>query len=106
MYTLFHHAFCPQSRFIRLALGEHGLELKLVPNGSKLEVRVKGPTVTSGYHNEGPTFAPNGRVLMFFRDPGGNSGPSLYTVDLSGRNDQRVQTPSYASDPAWSPLLS
>ena len=26
-----------------------GITLKLVPNGSKLEVRVKGPTVTSGY---------------------------------------------------------
>ena len=62
--------------------------------------------LTEGYHNEGPTFAPNGRVLMFFRDPGGNSGPSLFTVDLTGRNEQRVQTPSYASDPAWSPLLS
>ena len=60
--------------------------------------------LTEGYHNEGPTFAPNGRVLMFFRDQG--AGPALYTIDLSGRNDQRVQTPSYASDPAWSPLLS
>src|ERR1700682_4064076 len=29
MYTLFHHPFCPQSRFIRLALGEHGLDLRL-----------------------------------------------------------------------------
>jgi TolB protein len=62
--------------------------------------------LTEGYHNEGPTFAPNGRVLMFFRDPGGNSGPQLFTIDLSGRNEQRVPTPSYASDPAWSPLLS
>ncbi|WP_428135832.1 Tol-Pal system beta propeller repeat protein TolB [Bradyrhizobium sp.] len=62
--------------------------------------------LTSGYHNEGPTFAPNGRVLMFFREPGGNSGPSLFTVDVSGRNEQRVPTPGFASDPAWSPLLS
>src|SRR4051812_11927535 len=30
MFTLFHHPFCPQSRFIRLALGEHGLDLRLV----------------------------------------------------------------------------
>ena len=30
MYTLFHHPFCPHSRFIRLALGEHGLDLRLV----------------------------------------------------------------------------
>ena len=30
MYTLYHHPFCPHSRFIRLALGEHGLDLRLV----------------------------------------------------------------------------
>jgi TolB protein len=62
--------------------------------------------LTSGFHNEGPTFAPNGRVLMFFRDPGGNSGPSLFSIDISGRNELRVPTPGFASDPAWSPLLS
>jgi TolB protein len=62
--------------------------------------------LTEGYHNEGPTWAPNGRVLMFFRDPGGNAGPTLHTVDVTGRNEQRTPTPSYASDPAWSPLLT
>ena len=62
--------------------------------------------LTEGYHNEGPTWAPNGRVLMFFRDPGGNAGPGLFTIDITGRNEQRIPTPSYASDPAWSPLLS
>jgi glutathione S-transferase len=30
MFTLFHHPFCPHSRFVRLALGEYGLELRLV----------------------------------------------------------------------------
>jgi TolB protein len=62
--------------------------------------------LTEGYHNEGPTWAPNGRVLMFFRDPGGSAGPQLYTIDLTGYNEQKVPTPGYASDPAWSPLLS
>jgi len=62
--------------------------------------------LTSGFHNEGPTFSTNGRVLMFFRDPGGTGGPSLFTVDVSGRNEQRVPTPGFASDPAWSLLLS
>jgi TolB protein len=62
--------------------------------------------LTESFHNEGPTFAPNGQVIMFFRDPGGTSGPSLFTVDISGRNEQRVPTPNFASDPAWSPLLS
>src|SRR2546421_5736802 len=61
--------------------------------------------LTDGYHNEGPTWSPNGRVIMFFRDPGGTSGPTLYTVDTAGRNEQHVPSPSYASDPAWSPLL-
>ena len=61
--------------------------------------------LTEGYHNEGPTWAPNGRVIMFFRDLGGNGGPALYTVDVTGRNEQPVRTPSYASDPSWSPLL-
>jgi TolB protein len=60
--------------------------------------------LTSGFHNEGPTFAPNGRVLMFFRESG--PGPALFTIDVSGRNELRVPTPSFASDPAWSPLLS
>jgi TolB protein len=62
--------------------------------------------LTEGFYNEGPTFAPNGQVLMFFRDAGGNTGPSLYTIDITGRNEQRVPTPSYASNPAWSPLLA
>jgi TolB protein len=62
--------------------------------------------LTSGYHNEGPTFAPNGRVVMFFRDPGGNAGPALFTIDVTGRNEQKIPTPAFASDPAWSPLLS
>lgn len=62
--------------------------------------------LTEGFHNEGPTWAPNGRVLMFFRDaPGANGGPSLYSVDLTGYNERRIDTPSFASDPAWSPLL-
>jgi TolB protein len=62
--------------------------------------------LTEGFHNEGPTWSPNGRVLLFFRDPGGSAGPEVCTGELTGWSDQRVPTPSYASDPAWSPLLS
>lgn len=63
--------------------------------------------LTEGFHNEGPTWAPNGRVLMFFRDiPGANGGPQLWSVDLTGYNEQRVPTPAFASDPAWSPILN
>jgi TolB protein len=63
--------------------------------------------LTEGFHNEGPTWSPNGRVLMFFRDTAGaNGGPQLWSVDITGYNEQIVPTPSFASDPAWSPLLS
>lgn len=63
--------------------------------------------LTEGFHNEGPTWAPNGRVLMFFRDqPGPKSGPRIYSIDLTGYNERAIPTPSFASDPAWSPLLS
>ncbi len=86
-------AFTKQSR------GQFGIGV-MKPDGSGERL------LTEGFHNEGPTWAPNGRVLMFFRDPGGNAGPALYTVDITGRNEQRIPTPSYASDPAWSPLLS
>ena len=63
--------------------------------------------LTEGYHNEGPTWAPNGRVLMFFRDVrDSNGGPKLWSVDLTGYNERQIDTPSFASDPAWSPLIN
>jgi TolB protein len=63
--------------------------------------------LTEGYHNEGPTWAPNGRVIMFFRDtPGETGGPKLWSVDLTGYNEHQIDTPSFASDPAWSPLIN
>lgn len=62
--------------------------------------------LTEGFHNEGPTWAPNGRVLMFFREsPGARGGSKIYSVDITGYNERVVPTPSFASDPAWSPLL-
>jgi len=90
----------PRGDFIaytRQAGGKFGIGI-MKPDGSGERV------LTEGFHNEGPTFAPNGRVVMFFRDMG--AGPSLFTIDVTGRNEQKVPTPSFASDPAWSPLLA
>lgn len=62
--------------------------------------------LTSGFHNEGPTWSPNGRVVIFYREtPGSKGGPSIWSVDLTGYNERRVQTGTFASDPAWSPKL-
>lgn len=61
--------------------------------------------LSSGFLQEGPTWAPNGRVLMFFREAAGGGGPRLFSIDLTGRNEQSIPTPNFASDPAWSPLL-
>lgn len=61
--------------------------------------------LSSGFLQEGPTWAPNGRVIMFFREPSGAAGPTLHSIDLTGRNEQSIPTPNFASDPAWSPLL-
>jgi TolB protein len=61
--------------------------------------------LTEGFHNEGPTWAPNGRVLLFFREsPGAGGGPKLFSIDLTGYNERQVPTPAFGSDPAWSPL--
>ena len=61
--------------------------------------------LTEGYHNEGPTWSPNGRVILFFRESqGANGGPRLFSIDLTGYNERQVHTPSFGSDPAWGPL--
>jgi len=61
--------------------------------------------ITDGWEDEGPTWAPNGRVLMFTRTLRGGRGAQIWSVDVTGRNELRVQTPGDASDPAWSPLI-
>ncbi len=60
--------------------------------------------LTEGFLAEGPTWAPNGRVLMFFKQGRGGQA-QIYTIDITGRNEQRAKTPASGSDPAWSPLL-
>jgi TolB protein len=63
-----------------------------------------------GFLVEAPTWAPNGRVLMYFKqnptnDDGSGGESYLYRIDITGFNEKRIITPSSASDPAWSPSL-
>ncbi len=65
--------------------------------------------LTESFLDESPSWAPNGRVIVFnrqapsTRNAGGKT--RLYSVDVTGYNLQELPTPIDASDPAWSPLL-
>ena len=66
--------------------------------------------IAKSFHVEGPTWAPNGRFLMYFKEErtaedGSGGESSLYSIDLTGFNERRVITPLGGSDPAWSPLM-
>jgi TolB protein len=65
--------------------------------------------LANGFLVEGPTWAPNGRVLAYFRqnpNSGGRAGGvSLSAIDITGRFERQIPTPGDASDPAWSPLI-
>ncbi len=68
--------------------------------------------LSESFSVEGPTFAPNGRVLMFWRQTaardsrGAGFSSRLVSIDITGFNERAVQTPTDASDPAWSPLAA
>ena len=64
--------------------------------------------ISQGFLVESPTFCPNGRVIMFCRQSPTGSGHSsnLVTIGVDGFNERVVNTPTYASDPSWGPLLA
>ncbi len=62
--------------------------------------------LTTAFHVEGPSWAPNGRYLVYFKELPTGQGRSAkaYMIDLTGYNERTLTTPTNASDPAWSPL--
>ncbi len=89
--------------FTRLSGGKFSIGV-MRPDGSGKRI------LTESFLDEGPTWAPNGRVLMFTRqtryDSQGKGGKiRLWSIDLTGGNEREVLTPMDASDPAWSPLI-
>lgn len=85
--------------FTKITKGAFGIGV-MAPDGSGERM------LTNSFLDDSPTWAPNGRRLMFYRETSGVNGrPALYTVDVRGGPEQRVQTPGPASDPAWGPLM-
>jgi TolB protein len=91
--------------FTRMSGGQFAIGV-MRPDGSGERI------LSEGWSMEGPTFAPNGRVLAFYRETqardarGGGYSSRLAQIDIAGFNERQMVTPTDASDPSWSPLLS
>ncbi len=67
--------------------------------------------LTENFYQEAPSWSPNGRVLIFYRETAGGkrgkgASAKLWSVDITGYNEIKLNTPTDASDPSWSGLLS
>jgi TolB protein len=83
--------------FTKQAGGEFAIGV-MRPDGSGERI------LTKSFHNEGPSWAPNGRFLAFFSDQAG--GPKIFMTDIAGRIRAPIPTPAFGSDPSWGPLLT
>ena len=67
--------------------------------------------LTENFYQEAPSWSPNGRVLIFYRETkvdskGEGFTAKLWSIDLTGYNERLITTETDASDPSWSSLLS
>ena len=67
--------------------------------------------LTENYYQEAPSWSPNGRVLIFYRETKSNNqgegfSAKLWSIDLTGYNERQVSTETDGSDPSWSSLLT
>ena len=61
--------------------------------------------LTQSTLDEGPTWSPNGRVILFSREDYRTDHSRLFSIDMTGYNEREVPTPLDASDPDWSNLV-
>jgi TolB protein len=79
--------------------------------GGQFRIGVMTPTggnerlLTNAWQDEAPTWAPNGRVIQFFRTAQTSGKTAVYQVDVTGARERKIVTPVEGSDPAWGNLL-
>ncbi len=87
-----------------------GDQIALTHIAGNLRIAVMSPGgggmryLTDSWQDEAPTWSPNGRIIQFFRTEKNSGKTSIWQVDLTGRNERRLQTPVDGSDPAWGPI--
>ena len=67
--------------------------------------------LTENYYQEAPSWSPNGRVLIFYRETKSDSdgkgfSAKLWSIDLTGYNERLIETETDGSDPSWSSLMT
>ena len=67
--------------------------------------------LTENFYQEAPSWSPNGRVLIFYRETktdseGKGFSAKLWSIDLTGYNERMIETETDGSDPSWSSLLT
>ncbi len=67
--------------------------------------------LTENFYQEAPSWSPNGRLLVFYRETksdnkGAGFTAKLWSIDITGYNERQIKTETDASDPSWSSLLS
>ncbi len=67
--------------------------------------------LTENFYQEAPSWSPNGRVIVFYRETksgekGEGFSAKLWSIDITGYNERKIKTETDASDPSWSSLLS
>src|SRR5918992_2056650 len=99
MPTLFHHVFCPHSRFVRLVLNEYGIEVRLVEERTwerRRDFLVMNPAGTTPVLvDEGQPPVPSASIVAEFLDEvyGSKLGDSrLLPQDLGQRVEVRRLT--------------
>ncbi|GHT92207.1 protein TolB [Alphaproteobacteria bacterium] len=86
--------------FTKWATGNNAFNIGVIrPDGTEEGL------IASGYLLEGPSWSPNGRVIIFSHQDY-SKREKIHSVDITGYNEHEVRTPFNAIDPEWSQRIT